>query len=426
MPFASVFFRSRCSFLVLAGFLAVLSAQPLPAPPGWTVNATHGKLIFVPDQISASQQVVVEVFDAEAAQGPIDAWLLREMPARGASSADLKGCRPKVDNGKSATCVTKSNGADQYWCAFLVPDGRFRFARVVMGPNTLTTMKYLSVVGRVLKGAEQGLGSAAGSMQGTGPATPPSERLRGRSPSAGNAASGWGDAPASGATASTPTATQEAVPHRMAVDGGSPYVVPIKAICLHLEYIAGVGGGIYPSYEPYVLLTDGTVTDDLRYYPTSQQDVENWRRQKPRAWGRWSEAPGRLSIQWNDSRRKPETWDKWFVARPASPGMKLSGRFTSIGGGGNTALGGNVMIAAWSDYTFQPDGTVTSGGGAGGGNPSVTVHSERARQSAHYNADGYSIDFEYSDGSRSRSWFYRFPDGDDVLGIGSKTLTRSK
>lgn len=180
----------------------------------------------------------------------------------------------------------------------------------------------------------------------------------------------------------------------------------LEGLYLHLTYTVGIGGAVYTAYKPYALLKDGAVTDDLTYYPQSSDDVAEWRRRKPRAWGRWTKNGSVLSIRWDDSSRKPETWKKWFETRPGSPGLGLKGRFQSLGGGGNTALGGDVMVAAWNSYEFLPDGTVTSGGGSGGSSEgagtgvSVVTGSQKAEQRGRYRVDGYSIEFQFSDGRR--------------------------
>lgn len=205
------------------------------------------------------------------------------------------------------------------------------------------------------------------------------------------------------------------------------YTMPIEGIYLHLKYSVGVGGGRYPTYKPYLFLSDGSVTSDLSYYPTSAQDVERWRQEKPKLWGHWTKHGNTISIQWNDPSQKTESWDKWYVARPGTPGMALSGNYRSIGGGGNTALGGRSMVVVWSNYRFSPDGTVTSEGGSGStysGSPSVATSSNPAAQTERYRIDQYYMDLQHSNGSKERAWFFRFPDSDDVIGVKDKILSR--
>ncbi len=204
----------------------------------------------------------------------------------------------------------------------------------------------------------------------------------------------------------------------------------IKGIYLHLVYRYGFGGFAAATYQPYVLLPDGSITDDLAYYPASDADLPRWRAHKPSAWGNWSQTGSKITIHWHDPERKPETWDKWFIARPGKPGQKLSGLFQSVGGGGNIAFGGNVAIAAWSDFRFSPDGTVTSGGGtggySGGSGASVATSSERAPQQARYEINNYSIRLTYPDGRSETRWFFLYPDSDYVIGVGAGTYDNMK
>jgi hypothetical protein len=210
------------------------------------------------------------------------------------------------------------------------------------------------------------------------------------------------------------------------------FQIPIEGVYLHLEYGFGVGGMMTSNYEPYVFLQDGTVTDDLDFYPTSNVDMQTWRTRRPRAWGRWTKNSAAIAITWNDARRKPERWDKWFNAKPGPPGFTLNGFYRSIGGGGNTALGGDVIVAAWKNVEFSADGTVTSGGGSGGTSGGggtgvgVTASSRDVRQRARYHIEEYAIELEYTAGRKEVRWFYRYPDGDDVVGIGNGTYVKKR
>jgi hypothetical protein len=376
---------------------SAVAAQDLAPPKDWNVEKQPGHFIFQPAHLTPTQNVQVQIYDAAPLPQDLVRWLTDEMQARGASASDLASCRPKIRRATEASCVTKSNGADQYWYAFKTADNHARFAHVVMAPNTLAGMRFIAPIDRLLKGAEANLGRAGGDAAPAIGEPPPAAQL----------------APA-------------AQPAPAAVSNGSSYSVPMEGVYLHLEYLTGVGGGVYPSYEPYILLADGTITDDLSYYPSSDADVANWRRKKPRAWGRYVKNGSTLSIRWDDGRRKPETWDKWFVAKAGTESMRLSGLYQSIGGGGNTSLGGSIIVAAWSNYRFSPDGTVTSDRGSGGGSPNVAVLSQQAAKRAAYRISSYTIDLEYGDGRRVRSWFFRFPDSDDVIGMGDHVLTKRK
>lgn len=379
------------------------SAQEITPPKNWGIEKQSGQFIFHPQNLPAGQTVQVEIFDSVALPVDMTEWLATQMKSHGATSDDLASCRPKTRGTTETSCVTKSNGADQYWYAFKTPNDQARFAHATMGPTTLATMGHIAGVTQLLKKAEANIGRAGNDAPPAAPSVAPTGDFFPSTPIE----------PSAPAPAATPIPVT-----------GSSYEVPVEGLFLHLEYIVGVGGGVYPSYEPYIFLPDGTVTDDLSYYPASSADIANWHSKKPRAWGRYTKTANSISIRWSDPRRKPETWDKWFVAKAGTNGMPLSGNFRSIGGGGNTSLGGNVMVAAWSNFRFSPNGTVVSDQGAGGGTPNATAMSQHPSKQANYRISNYIIDFQYGDGRRERSWFFRFPDSDDVIGVGNKVLTK--
>ncbi len=382
--------RYRIAILLLFCSLS-RPAQDLAPPRGWTVDQQPSILVFAPMDLRAGQQVRVELHDAEPAQGELSQWLVSRL-----ESADARRCRPKLRHGTEASCVINSREGDHYYYGLRTADGHYRLVHVLMGPNTLSAVRYLSGVRRLLEDAEANRGFAGVPDQPTAK------------------------------TAQEPRSTGSAAPQPVSGDFFRP---PIEGIYLHLEYLAGVGGGIYPSYEPYILLQDGSITDDLSYYPRAESDMAAWRARKPRAWGRWTRNGFTVSIRWNDPRRKPETWDKWFVARPGDPALALSGLYQSIGGGGNTALGGDFIAAAWKDFRFSPNGIVTAGAGSGsysggsGTGVSVATSSQKAAQQARYRIERYTIRLDYMDGRSERRWFYRFPDSDKALGIGGSTYS---
>jgi hypothetical protein len=84
----------------------------------------------------------------------------------------------------------------------------------------------------------------------------------------------------------------------------------------------------------------------------------------------------------------------------------LSTRYKRISGGGNTALGGEVMIARSSIYTFTPDGRFRIEGSVGASNSgeqtgvSTTLQSESA-MAGRYALDDHTLVLTYSDGRRS-------------------------
>ena len=178
--------------------------------------------------------------------------------------------------------------------------------------------------------------------------------------------------------------------------------------------LVSISGSVVESAEDltYRMGVGGAVTGDLSYYSQSPGDMSRWRAKKTREWGRWtktgtvSAAPpisatsdgrewGRwtktgtvIIIRWDDSPRKLESWKSGSTRVPVRR-IWLQGRFQSVGGSGNSALGGD-------------------------------------KQQARYRVDGYSIEFQFPGARPERRWFYRYPYSDRTIGIGNCTYSIRK
>jgi hypothetical protein len=391
--------------LPLALFMLVFNAasQTLTPPSGWTITSLADHLLLRPESMKSGQDLSVEVYDPESANGSLASWLKDRLLTAQVSDNVRNACVPKSTNA-SASCEARETGAHHYYYAFRTVDGNFRFVHILSKPTLITAAPYLLPLDQIVKSAQAG---------------------HGRSRNSGAVAK---------APQTTPPRPQN-IPGSQAAPTSGHVSLPLEGIYLHLEYQASVGGGIYPVYEPYILFKDGVITNDLSYYPKSNSDLDAWRKRKPREWGRWSKTGSGLSIQWDDPKRKPDVWNKWFVAQPGVRGASLMGRYQSISGGGNTAIGGDMMIAAWSNFQFSRDGGFTAGGGSGassgggGTGVSVSTSSKKPTQEGRYSVQDFSITFDYGGGRRETQWFYRYPKsdqgdkGDRVIGVGSKTLT---
>jgi hypothetical protein len=194
---------------------------------------------------------------------------------------------------------------------------------------------------------------------------------------------------------------------------------PIDGIYLYLRYGLGYGGAVQITYEPYLLLKDGTIYRNLQA-PPQDLDIGKSRQAEPKMWGRWQKSGNSIMVQWEDGKR--ETWEKdWHVARPARKTDRLQGRFRSMSGGGNTALGGSTSIAVTNDIVFSADGSFRRGDVVSAKTDSVTVGSKR-KGGGTYLIDGYSIELRYDDGQVERLTFYFYPDGNTVIGIGNRVF----
>lgn len=396
---------------------------------------------------SANAPVSAEVYDPEEASGALEDWFVQRAENVGAAGSQ---CRPSNKN-SYVTCVVKIDGHDNYLYGMQLNDGRYRFVRFNMGTvSAFGAFRYVGALSQIVRGAQT---SAAQSSAGAQPQQSAQAASGGRGgwKKLGDAAPPTPEAQSETAqgqpklqirlpqSQSSQTQTLQTQPPQtqplqtpgqtqLATQPPSNFMPQMTGLYLHEEYGFGVGGMMIIEHNPYVLFPDGTITSDLDYMPSSEADIARWRAREPKHWGNWTKNGANINIRWNDPRSKPETWEKWYVARPGTEGMPMAGFYQSLGGGGNTALGGTVMIAAWKDFDFSPNGTVVKGGGSGsmtdGPGASVATSSTRRPGQANYRIHPHSIELQYADGHSERRWFYLFPDSDDVIGIGESTYIR--
>ncbi len=164
----------------------------------------------------------------------------------------------------------------------------------------------------------------------------------------------------------------------------------------------GVGGMMIMEFTPYLFLKDGSVYSDPYLAPDSfnaalSRDLE------PQKWGHWTRQGKAFQIKWGDG--ESEAFTPQLTVTPAKVGQRLSGAFNHLGGGGNTALGGDVMVASSSTYTFTPDGRFKGGSSASATTSNVTAGSSRST-AGRYSLQGYNLTLHYDDGGEKRLFFY--------------------
>ena len=173
----------------------------------------------------------------------------------------------------------------------------------------------------------------------------------------------------------------------------------------------GVGGMVVMEFEPVILLKDGT------YYEISEmalEDVDLAAEQsaKPNRFGRWSQSGGSYVLTNADGKEKSYALQDGalFKAYPAEQAAMLATRYKRISGGGNTALGGEMMIARSSIYTFMPDGRFRIEGSVGASSSgeqtgvSTTLQSENAT-AGRYTLDDHTLFLTFADGRQERHFF---------------------
>lgn len=173
----------------------------------------------------------------------------------------------------------------------------------------------------------------------------------------------------------------------------------------------GAGGMAIMRFAPTIFFKDGTFyeIDDAAL---EDIDLAAARTAHPKRWGRWTRQGDIFTLTDEKGRAHdyPLQQGNLFKAFAADGATQPSGSYKNLSGGGNTAFGGDVMIATRSRFNFQPDGVYTtqrSTGASNSGN-STGVGSTVAASSAgegRYRVEHHTITIEQPDGQRERRFF---------------------
>jgi hypothetical protein len=206
----------------------------------------------------------------------------------------------------------------------------------------------------------------------------------------------------------------------------------IHSTIMHLEYEAGMGGAIYPVYNPYILFKDGSIYKDP-VEGLNRFDAVASRTAEPKKWGTWKMSGTTLSVYWPLEKPKYQntTWEKSSYKNilPAKKGEALEGSFKTLTGGGNTALGGDVLVVAAATITFSNDGkfTLAKVAGVSSGRDIWESTNSKSDEAGYYKLDQYSIELKYNNGKTENRFFYFYPDSRKHFGIaGSVYMPKSK
>jgi hypothetical protein len=188
----------------------------------------------------------------------------------------------------------------------------------------------------------------------------------------------------------------------------------VEGVYLRTTTMIGAGGMPLPSYEPIVLLKDGSYFE-VDEAAVEDMDLAAYRASKPNSWGKWSRSG--TGFTFTDSRgrvdeAKVQNGTLFHTFPGEASGGKLAKKYTNISGGGTAALGGDVMVSAQKDWTFTADGRFQNAGTAGATNSGAstgvgsTVYSNRRMGGpGHYSIKRYTITLTYPDGHSERKFF---------------------
>jgi hypothetical protein len=175
----------------------------------------------------------------------------------------------------------------------------------------------------------------------------------------------------------------------------------------------GVGGMVISDFEPLVFFRDGSYFE-VEGPAIEDTDLGASRRAKPNKWGRWAkngDAFTLTSAKGKSSQHKLQD-GSFFKAFPAEASSnKLAAKYTRVSGGGNSALGGEMTIAAQTDLSFTADGRymrASAAGAIGSGNTTgvaTSVYSQSARGIGRYRIERYTITLTEPDGKIRRQFF---------------------
>jgi hypothetical protein len=171
----------------------------------------------------------------------------------------------------------------------------------------------------------------------------------------------------------------------------------------------GVGGFITVDVYPVVLFRNGDALTDVKglSFPGG---TDAHKREHPAQWTKWRHANGEWQLQGKDG-WKALPFKQTYTHLPAD--FRLKGRYRSLSGAGNVAMGGGQSVAAWSHYEFTADGRVVRGSGAGGraeSSGTVTAQARSPDRTGRYRIEGLKLTITYDDKSVEQRILITNPD----------------
>jgi len=365
---------------------------PSATPPGWRSERVGSDTRLTPTDVPAGKTFTLTLQPpAPLGDESLRSWFSAKVEADAATTGTLiKGGEiVQAGGGRFYNCVRgfrrPRDGAEVVvmYIAARRSGANAQFSRIVSSPQQEVYQRYLKDALQVALTGTAGGGATPAESPGTGTKT-------------------------AGSSSTRPLSRMEEKRRQYTTAPGAG-VKPsqIEGVFAHTTMQAGVGGGFYMVYEPLLALKDGTYYEDLDV-PPSDLNATVSRQLRPKAWGKWRRKSGGgyetlTSRGWESAR-----WIGPYA--PVAPGTPLSGSFSHIGGGGNTAYGGGTMIAAVNSFNFHPNGRFEGGSTASvsshepGSGTSVVADSNRSNAGT-YKLDGYVLTLRYNDGRVDRRSF---------------------
>ncbi len=400
---------------VLLLFSAPLQAQTLRAPAGWTQNVAGGVTTWSQNQ-SRLVLGAPQTFSGDIAVF-LQKQIARDLPSRG--TLLQKGAVSRDETNNVSVPYTFQNQSVVY--AAFAQGAQKRFL-MFSAPDAMTLLNQSNVLFELARQIDAAAKTAPAK---NAPAKNPAPRRAAIAKQPANTSTPRVTKPRRNQAKKSPGGARKSV---------SPIATPrarlsaskIVGVYLVENWDIGVGGAMILVYDPVLLLRDGSAFDSLEIPPTDF-DVAASKRAQPRDWGRWTRTKDGFRVVWNRPKDTDEIKNENRCV-PAKPGERLNRAYSSTSGGGNTAMGGDVMIAISGTYEFFPDGRFSTERSAGGTSSSITTLS-KSKNAGTYRLDGHALTLRFNDGKTLRRLFYFYPSEksrSDVIGIGSSTYIGEK
>lgn len=178
----------------------------------------------------------------------------------------------------------------------------------------------------------------------------------------------------------------------------------IDSFGFHSAAAMGVGGFITTRIFPVVLFRNGDALLDVEGL-AHPGGLAAHRDANADDWTRWRRAAGELQIE-STKRDGAREWRKLHFQttyQELPDGFRLDGRYRSLSGVGNLAMGGSQSVTVFSEYSFARDGSVRRGGGVGStaaaGDVSTVTAQAAPGQRGRYEVRGLTLQIRWDDGS---------------------------
>jgi hypothetical protein len=210
----------------------------------------------------------------------------------------------------------------------------------------------------------------------------------------------------------------------------------IQCLLLHTEttqFYNGSGMSISSTYDPYILLKDGTLYNGLPVAP-DEMDIARSRRQEPEKWGRWKQTKDGYAAAWPDFPAKfiaikaepvfPAPSDLRFIGRYGSGETSGSmigssfrlwgvtftaeGRFVKDerGGYGSNAMTANTPGGVSVNTGYDDDGSFVGASGESFALSNSTKKRPKTDRAGGYSVSGYTITLKLDNGGVVRLPFF--------------------